>query len=108
MSAKNKIWQYLITHNNQATNAELADWLRGQKGQLSIGQRLREIRKDLIAKGGDLTCREIKTGIYLYKVIMPEPPHTDLESSIIHSNLIEENKINRQAFEQNGQMAFLR
>lgn len=107
MSAKSKIWQFLLD-KGEATNAQIADFMRGSKGQLSWGQRLRELRQELQAKGGDLTCREIKTGIYLYKVIMPEPPHTDLESSIIHSNLIEESKINRKAFEQKGQMAFLR
>ena len=71
MSSKDKIWQYLITHDNQATNAQLADWLRGSKGQLSWGQRLRELRQELQAKGGDLTCRELRPGIYLYKIIEP-------------------------------------
>lgn len=68
MSAKQKIWEYLITHNYQATNAQIAECLRGSKGQLSWGQRLREIRGELQAKGRDLSCREIKPGIYLYKI----------------------------------------
>ena len=72
ISAKNKILQYLISHNNQATNAELAELLRGQRGQLSWSQRVRDIRKELKAKGKDLTCKELRVGIYLYQIVEPK------------------------------------
>ena len=67
-SAKEKIRLFLM-QKGSATNAEIAELLRGQPGQLSTGQRLREIRQELIAQGGNLECREIRTGIYEYKVI---------------------------------------
>ena len=71
MSSKSRLWQFLI-NKGQATNAEIAEFMRGTKGQLSWGQRIRELRQELQAKGGDLTCQELKTGIYLYKIIKPE------------------------------------
>jgi len=91
----------------EATNAQIAEFMRGSKGQLSWGQRLREIRKELIAKGGDLECKEIKPGIYLYKVILPEPPRTELEQALVNHNLSVETVVNtRQAFEKGKQYAF--
>lgn len=68
MSSKEKIWRFLIENNGRATNAEIANWMRGQKGQLSIGQRLREIRQELQAGGKDLICTELRPGIYLYQI----------------------------------------
>jgi hypothetical protein len=68
MSAENRIWEYLITHNRQATNYEIANFMRGSEGQLSTTQRLRDIRKELQAIGKDLSCTIIRTGVYLYKI----------------------------------------
>lgn len=107
MNSKSKIWQYLITHNNQATNAELADWMRGQKGQLSIGQRLREIRKSMQRRGGNLECKEVKSGIYRYRIIYPEPPRTEQEEVIAENNLAQETKINLAIIEKGKQLQFI-
>jgi hypothetical protein len=104
MSSKSRLWQFL-SNKGQATNSEIAEFFRGSKGQLSWSQRLREIRKDLIAKGGDLTCKELKQGIYLYKVIMPEPPPTEHEEIIIRENLARETVVNLKQI--NKQYAFL-
>lgn len=99
MSSKSRLWQYLLV-KGEATNAQIADFMRGSKGQLSWGQRIRELRKELIAKGGSLECSEIKRGIYLYKVIPPEPPQTEHEEIIAHSNLGQEKKINRESVQR--------
>lgn len=70
MSSKTKI-RRLLELKGAATNAEIAELLRGQPGQLSFGQRLRDIRKDIQAEGGDLLCEKLRTGIYLYKLQLP-------------------------------------
>jgi hypothetical protein len=71
MSSKDKIKSFLFC-KGEATNAEIAELLHGQPGQLSTGQRLREIRQELRAEGGDLECKEVRPGIYLYRVIKPK------------------------------------
>lgn len=71
VSSKERIKAYLMKRVT-ATNAEIAEHLRGTPGQLSWGQRLREIRQELIAEGGDLRCVELRPGIYEYRVVTPE------------------------------------
>jgi len=72
MNSKDKIWQYLITHDNQATNWQIdALFARGEKGSLSWAQRLRQIRQELHAQGKDLKTKHISGGTYLYKIIEP-------------------------------------
>jgi hypothetical protein len=71
MSAKSRIWQFLMD-KGAATNAEIAEFMRGTRGQLSWGQRLREIRQELQARGGNLICSEVRPGIYKYQVIIPQ------------------------------------
>lgn len=72
MSSKDKIKSFLICRGS-ALNYEIAQLLEGQPGQLSTGQRLREIRKELQAEGGDLSCEEERPGVYRYTVIKPHP-----------------------------------
>jgi hypothetical protein len=96
MSAKDKIWRYLSEHNWQATNGELGELLKGQKGQQSFGQRIRELRKAMYKRGGDIECKELRTGSYLYRVIWPEPKRTQNEQAVAENNLAQENKINRE------------
>jgi len=93
MNSKSRLWQFL-SDKGQATNAQIAEFFRGTKGQLSWGQRLRELRQELQAKGGDLTCREIKPGIYLYKIIQPEPPRPELEQAHADNFYKQETAIN--------------
>jgi hypothetical protein len=71
VSSKDRIKEYLMRRVS-ATNAEIAEYMRGTPGQLSWGQRIREIRQELIAEGGDLKCSEVRPGIYLYRVITPD------------------------------------
>ena len=68
LSCKERIKIFLLM-KGKATNAEIAELVRGTKGQLSWGQRLRDIRKDLQKKGKNLVCKEVRTGIYLYSII---------------------------------------
>lgn len=74
-SSYTRIKRFML-EKKQATNAEIAEYMRGTKGQLSWGQRLRDLRQELIKEGGNLECEEIRPGIYLYKVI---PPATKVE-----------------------------
>jgi hypothetical protein len=71
MNSKSRIWQFL-SERGEATNAEIASFMRGSKGQLSWGQRLREIRQELQAKGQDLACKECRPGIYRYTIVRGE------------------------------------
>jgi len=103
MNSKSRLWQFLMD-KGQATNAQIAEFMRGSRGQLSWGQRLRELRKELQAKGGDLTCQEVKPGIYLYKVIQPEPQRSELEQALADNHLAQETAINLK--EVNKQMEF--
>jgi hypothetical protein len=96
MNSKSRLWQYL-SERGEATNAEIAEFFRGTRGQLSWGQRLREIRKELQAKGGDLTCRELRPGIYSYKVVYPEPPRLEQEQAIADNFHKQETEINFKA-----------
>lgn len=96
MNSKSRLWQFL-SDKGEATNAQIAEFFRGTKGQLSWSQRLREIRKDLQRKGGDLVCKEIRTGIYLYKIIYPEPAPTAHEEALCHANAGQELIINTKA-----------
>jgi len=106
MSSKSKLWQFLLDRG-QATNSEIAEFMRGSKGQLSWGQRLRELRKDLQRKGGNLTCHEVKPGIYLYKVLLPEPPRPAYEEMIAQDNLRQETIINTKEVNRQREFALL-
>jgi len=68
MTAKQRLWQYLITHNRQAYNYELAGCLVGNKGYLAWGQIVRDLRKDLKKIGKDLLCEKKEGGVYLYRI----------------------------------------
>jgi len=70
MTSKQRIKSFLFSRG-QATNAEIAEYMNGLPGQLSWGQRLREIRQELKEEGGDLVTKEMCRGIYLYTVILP-------------------------------------
>ena len=72
ISSKSKIYNFLISKGGEATNTEIADFMRYKRGSLSWGQRLRDIRKEMKIKGGDLICKEIRTGYYLYKLVFPK------------------------------------
>ena len=116
MSAKQRIWCFL-RDKGSATNAEIAEHMRGTRGQLSWGQRLREIRQDLQAKGDDLKCTEIKPGIYLYKIVRakyePEPARPENEETICAVNAHAEEAIAQKAAdlvhykEKRGQLAWI-
>lgn len=93
MNAKARLWQFLSSKGS-ATNVEIASFMRGSKGQLSWGQRLRELRQELQAKGKDLDCKALRPGIYLYTIVNPEPKDTEQEASIRHNNLVQETMIN--------------
>lgn len=71
ITSKERIKEFLMSRMC-CTNAEIAEFMRGYPGQLSWGQRLRDIRKELIAEGGDLECKEVRPGIYQYKVVLPK------------------------------------
>jgi len=71
MSSKSRLWQFIL-EKKSITNAEIAEFMHGSKGQLSWGQRLREIRKEWQQRGGDLICKEERPGIYRYTLLMPE------------------------------------
>jgi hypothetical protein len=78
MSSKSEIYNFLVSKGGETTNTEIAEFMRYKKGSLSWGQRLRDIRKDMKAKGGDLICREIRTGYYLYKLIFPKEEQLEI------------------------------
>ena len=71
MNSKNKIKNFLL-QRGQALNHEIAEYMRFQPGALSWRTRVSDIRKELQAQGGDLTCKELRKGIYLYKIIRPQ------------------------------------
>lgn len=79
MSSKSRIWQFLAETGSR-TNVEIANFVRGTKGQLSWGQRLRDIRKELIARGDNLECKEIRPGIYKYTIVRGNEKHTELST----------------------------
>lgn len=93
MNAKSRLWQFLSSKGS-ATNAEICEFIRGSPGQLSWGQRIRELRKEMQAKGGDIACSELRKGIYLYTVVWPEPPDTDQEATVRRNNHLQETQIN--------------
>lgn len=104
MNSKSRLWQFLSAKGS-ATNAEIAEFMRGTVGQLSWGRRLRDLRKEMQAKGGDIICRELRKGIYLYKVVWPEAPDTSQESTVRENNRIQEEAINFKAV--NKQLVFI-
>jgi len=67
LSSKKRIEQVLFAHGH-ITNAEAAELLKGGKGQLSWGQRLRDIRQDLIEQGKELDCISKGNGVFDYVV----------------------------------------
>jgi hypothetical protein len=67
ISSKKRIEQVLFAQGH-ITNAEAAELLRYSKGQLSFGQRLRDIRKDLRSQGKELDCIAIGDGVFDYVV----------------------------------------
>ena len=67
LSSKKRIEQVLFAHGH-ITNAEAAELLRYSKGQLSFGQRLRDIRKDLQAQGKELNCVPKGNGVFDYVI----------------------------------------
>ena len=77
MSSKDKIKSFLIC-KGQAYNYELAGLLEGQPGQLSWGQRVRDLRKEFAKEGIEIACTEERPGVYLYKLIKQQSTYKEI------------------------------
>lgn len=71
MTGKERLKEFLFL-KGEATNAEIAEYMRYHPDALSWRTRVSDIRKELQLNGGDIICVHIKKGIYLYKVIFPD------------------------------------
>ena len=97
----------LLKSKEWISNSEIEDTFpKGTKGHYSWPQRLRGLRDK-----GYIIKRRIKSGtknLSEWHLEEPKLPDTPQEEIIRHNNLIQEEKINRQVYEKNNQLAFLR
>jgi hypothetical protein len=95
MSVKNKVWAKLKSQE-WTTSGEFEDMFpKGTPGHMSWDQGLRDIRKEMVAKGGDVISRRKSGSTWEYKLLEPEPERTDHEAMLIHHNHTIETVINR-------------
>jgi hypothetical protein len=72
MTTKSLVLQKLLS-KEWVTNWELATiFPQGSKGFLSWGQRLRQIRSEMLKIGGNVVTRHKSGGTYEYHLIKPE------------------------------------
>lgn len=67
ISAYDQIKNFLMDRGETgATNGEIASFMAGKPGQLSTGQRIREIRQEVNELGGELICKRESKGNFRY------------------------------------------
>lgn len=96
MSVKTKVLAKLQSQE-WTTSGEFEDMFpKGKPGHLSWDQRLRDIRKEMVAKKGDVASRKKSGNTWEYKLINPEPPRTEHEETIAEHNYHAEMLKNKQ------------